>query len=173
MLKLKPVKSDKLAYCGPACLQVVLDYFGIKTTQRDLAKSAGMTIKSGTPNPGMARVMKKYGFGVFIKENTTTFEDLYRYVVHKKIPVIVDWFSAYEHPANGHYSVVVDINKTYISLLDSTIGGIRKIPIKEFRQLWFDFNGDVALDKLPIRTYFRWMMAAEPKKRKRTTINNK
>lgn len=165
MIKVKHISQIGSAYCGPACLQVVLDYFGIKATQAELAKKSDTTLKSGTPNLGLVRTMRGLGFKVVTKENSTTFNDIRRYVVSKKIPVIVDWFSSYEHPANGHYSVVVDINKTHVSLYDPGVKRIRKIPLKEFIQLWFDFDGDIALDKLPVRMYFRWMMAAMPKKK--------
>jgi predicted double-glycine peptidase len=162
MIKIRPVEEEKLAYCGPACLQAVLDHFGVRVSQTKLAKESGTTLKSGTPNSGIIKVIQKYGLRAVVKENSTTFKDIHKYVVGKKAPVIVDWFSAYEHPANGHYSVVVDINKTHISLFDPEIKKIRKVPLKEFVQLWFDFDGDIALDKLPLKMYFRWMTAVLP-----------
>ena len=165
MIEVTHIRQSKPTYCGPACLQVVLDYFGVKTTQSKLAKKSGTTFRSGTPNLGLVRTMRGLGFTVITRENSTTFSDIRKYVAGKKVPVIVDWFSSYEHPANGHYSVVVDINKTHISLYDPGVNKIRKIPLKEFIQLWFDFDGDIALDKLPVRVYFRWMMAAIPQKK--------
>ena len=164
MLRVRAVQQETSAYCGPACIQIALDYFGVKVSQAKLAKISGTTQKSGTPNLGMIKTVEKYGFKTVVKENSTTFGDISRYVVDKKVPVIIDWFSAYEHPANGHYSIVIDINKTHITLFDPGIKKIRKLPLREFIQLWFDFDGDIALDKLPVRMYFRWMMAVIPKK---------
>ncbi len=43
---------------------------------------------------------------------------------------------------DGHYSVVVGINKTHIFLQDPEIGKIRSMKIKDFMRVWFDFTGD-------------------------------
>ena len=43
--------------------------------------------------------------------------------------------------ADGHYSVVVDLDHTYIYLQDPEIGEIRKISRDDFWSVWFDFTG--------------------------------
>ena len=42
-----------------------------------------------------------------------------------------------------HYSVVVDIGRKYIYLMDPEIGKVRKMDLTTFYRVWFDFPGDV------------------------------
>ncbi|MDP3769693.1 MAG: cysteine peptidase family C39 domain-containing protein [bacterium] len=165
MIQLRPV-THKYAYCGPACLQMVLEYFGIRETQKKIGKIAGTTITSGTSHKGMIRALRSFGFFPFAKHTTSTFNDIRKFVKKQNIPVIVNWYSAFEPPANGHYSVVTDIDRKTITLMDPEIRTSRKLTLEEFNQLWFDFDEDLAFKKPPIRTVFRWMLAAIPPKKK-------
>jgi len=54
------------------------------------------------------------------------------------MPVIVDWFSADE----GHYSVVVHIDKRFAYLNDPELARVRKIDVNTFERVWFDFESD-------------------------------
>ena len=66
----------------------------------------------------------------------------------KKVPVIVNWFTRGRNDysdsevADGHYSVVVDLDNTFIYLQDPEIGSIRKIARDDFIRVWFDFKSD-------------------------------
>ncbi len=162
MLKLKPTKH-KYAHCGPACLQMVLHYFGVKATQRRLAKIAGTNETHGTSIRDMAQTLRKHGFRVLIKRNTTTFDDLRRYVNKRHLPVIVNWYSTFIPPATGHYSVVTHINRSTITLMDPEISKHRTMKLKNFNQVWFDFEGDLAFRKPPLKVDFRVMIVAMPK----------
>ena len=165
MIQLRPV-THQYAYCGPACLQMVLEYFGIRETQKKLGKIAGTTRVTGTTHKGMKRALQSYGFGVNIKHTTSTFDDLRMLVVNKKLPVIVNWYSTFNPPASGHYSVVVDIDKKNITLMDPEIRATRMLGLDEFNKLWFDFDEDLEFRNPPLRTVFRWMLAPIPKKKK-------
>ena len=165
MIQLRPV-THQYAYCGPACLQMVLEYFGIRETQARLGKMARTTRVTGTTHKGMKETLQRYGFDVKVKHTTSTFDDLRTLVVKKKLPVIVNWYSVFNPPASGHYSVVVDINKKNITLMDPEIRATRVLTLDEFHKLWFDFDEDLAFRKPPLRTVFRWMLAPIPKKKK-------
>ena len=135
MLKVKPFKQ-KTGFCGPASLKMVLDYFGVKKSEGNLAKLTGCTITKGVEAKNLLKVAKKSGFNGSIKD-FSEIEDIKKYVQKKKIPVIVDWFSKDE----GHYSVVVGIEKKNIYLHDPELGRMRKIDIETFKRVWFDFPG--------------------------------
>lgn len=165
MIQLRPV-THRYAHCGPACLQMVLEYFGIRQTQKKLGKIGGTTKTTGTPHKGMIRALRTYGFDSKVKHTKTTFDDLRTLVIKKKLPVIVNWYSVFNPPASGHYSVVVDINKKNITLMDPEIRGLRTIPLDEFKKLWFDFDEDLDFRNPPLRTTFHWMLAPIPKKKK-------
>lgn len=165
MIRLRPV-THQYAYCGPACLQIVLEYFGIRETQKKLGKIGGTTRVTGTPHHGMIKTLRAYGFDVKAMHTTSTYDDLRNLVVKKKLPVIVNWYSVFNPPASGHYSVVVDIDKKNITLMDPEIRGLRTMPLDEFNKLWFDFDEDLDFRNPPLRTIFRWMLVASPKKKK-------
>ena len=164
MIKLRPV-THQYAYCGPACLQMVLEYFGIRETQKKLGEIAGTTRVSGTPHKGMIQTLRQYGFNAQATHTKATFEDVDMFVNKKNLPVIVNWYSIFNPPASGHYSVVVGINKKTITLMDPEIRTTRVLTLDEFNKLWFDFDEDLEFRDPPLRTVFRWMLVAIPKQK--------
>lgn len=154
MLKIKPFKQ-KIAFCGPASLKMVLEYYGVKKTERELGVRAGCTTARGTPAKGLISAAREFGFRGTIKE-FADLKDIRRYVIQKKIPVIVQWFSVDE----GHYSVVVDIDKENIYLQDPEIGRMRSMRLDAFKRVWFDFPGDFLRAKSDI--VVRRMIVIEP-----------
>lgn len=141
MLKVKPFEQ-KVGFCGPASLKMVLDYFGIKKSEKELARLSGCTRFKGVEAEGLLRAVKKLGLKGFIRD-FSNIRDIKRYVIKKKIPVIVDWFSADE----GHYSVVVGVDSRNIFLQDPEIGCVKRMRIETFRRVWFDFPGEFLKSK--------------------------
>ena len=143
-IKLRLV-SQIPGFCGPASLRMILDYWGITVSQEKIAKLSSASKKSGTSLKGMIEAAKYFGFQVFLKDNGTI-EDL-RYFVGRGIPVIVNWFCK----DDGHYSVVIHLNKRNIVLADpdSAPENIveRRMTIKKFFRVWFDFPGDFIKEK--------------------------
>jgi predicted double-glycine peptidase len=43
---------------------------------------------------------------------------------------------------DGHYSIVVGLDKQYIYLQDPEIGGLRQLARDDFMKVWFDFRGE-------------------------------
>jgi len=153
MIKLKAFLQTP-GLCGPASLKMVFDYYGVSVSERKIAKVAGATREKGTTKEGLIKAAKHFGFKVFLKENST-FYDL-RYFVKKKIPVIVDWFLEDE----GHYSVVVGLNRKNITLMDPTLKRERKISTEKFLRIWFDFPGKFI--KKPNDLILRLMLVVSP-----------
>lgn len=141
MLNVKPFRQSP-AYCGPACLKMVLEYYGIKKNEKELAKLSGATPQEGIDAKGLVKAAKALGFKAFFKD-FSEIKDIRSYVLEKKIPVIVDWFSA----DDGHYSVTVDIDKDNIYLQDPELGAIRKMDLETFKRVWFDFSGNFLKSK--------------------------
>ena len=132
MIKLKPYKQSK-GFCGPASLKMVLEFYGIKKSEQELARKTGSTRNRGTSEARLARTARNFGLKVHVKENANI-GDIRKYIA-KNIPIIVDWFSPEEA---GHYSVVVGIDKKNIYIADPHFGKIRKYEIKWFEERWFD-----------------------------------
>lgn len=135
MLKVKSFLQSA-GYCGPACLKMVLEFYGVKKTEIELAKLSGATHKDGVAPAGLLKAANKLGLKGFTKDNAT-FKDIEKHL-KRNIPVIVGWFSQ----TDGHYSVVVDIDKKFIYLRDPEWSKIHKIDLRTFYRVWFDFMGD-------------------------------
>jgi len=163
MIKLKPFRQTP-GFCGPASLKMVFDYYGVSVSEAEIAKIAGASREKGTSKAGLIKAVKHFGFKAFSKTNSSL-NDL-RYFIKRKIPVIVDWFFEDE----GHYSVVVDIDKKNIVLMDPTLRKLliyvrrRKFSTEKFLRIWFDFPGKFI--KTPKDLVLRLMLVVTPARRK-------
>ena len=70
MLKLKPY-IQTTGYCGPASLKMVLEFYGVKKSEKELAKLSGATHKAGVNPAGLLKAANKLGFKGFIKDYAT------------------------------------------------------------------------------------------------------
>jgi len=157
ILKVKPFQETLHAdMCGPASLKIVLGYYGVDETEKELAKIAGWKKGLGIDDKGIKKTSEKLGFKVVVKNNSS-FKDIQKWL-ERKVPVIVDWFSRgrNDYPesetADGHYSVAVGLDDNFIYLQDPEIGKLRKIKREDFMRVWFDFKGDyLKFNELVIR----------------------
>ncbi len=144
LLKVKPFRETPHK-CGPASLKMVLNYYGVEKSERELANMCGTKKELGTRAEGITRAAKTLGFKVLVKDNSS-FKDIKKWL-DKKVPVIVDWFTRGRNDytdsdvADGHYSVAVGLDKKYIYLQDPELGRIRKLAREDFMTVWFDFKG--------------------------------
>jgi len=138
MLSVKSLRQ-KPNFCGVASLKMVLDYFGNQKTEAELIGLTGATFQKGTSAQGIKKAAQKLGFLALLKDGAD-FKDI-QYWLDRKVPPIVDWFSIYGGYVEGHYSVVIGLDKNYIYLQDPEIAGIRKIKRADFKRVWFDFEG--------------------------------
>jgi len=147
-------------FCGPASLKMVLDYFGVKKSLHDLAKMSHTPPAckvAGASGKNLLAAAKKLGFSGLMK-NWANFNDIRQYVEKRQIPVIISWFSGYE----SHFSVVVKIDEKDIYFLDPEYETLRKMSLKRFEKIWFEFEGGFhgAKPKLIVRR----IIAIYPKK---------
>ena len=147
ILKIKPFQETlNTSMCGPASLKIVLKYYGMEATEKELARLAGASSNLGADDKGLALAAKHFGFKVKIKNNSS-FKDIERWL-DKKVPVIVNWFTRGRKDyfdsaiADGHYSVVSGLDNRFIYLQDPEIGKIRKLKRDDFMKVWFDFRGE-------------------------------
>jgi ABC-type bacteriocin/lantibiotic exporter with double-glycine peptidase domain len=132
-------------YCGPASLKILLSYYGIEKSEKELAILCKTKTDLGTDDKGIKSAAEKLGFKVVMKNNSS-FKDIEGWL-KKGVPVIVDWFTRGRADytdadvADGHYSVVTGIDDKFIYLQDPEIGKIRKLEKEDFMTVWFDFTG--------------------------------
>ncbi|HBE90814.1 MAG: hypothetical protein A3E37_02905 [Candidatus Andersenbacteria bacterium RIFCSPHIGHO2_12_FULL_46_9] len=133
-------------YCGPASLKMVLAYYGVEKTEAEVAKECGRDPDLGTDDKSIKKAAERYGFKVEIQKEAS-FEDIQLWL-DKKVPVIVDWFTrgradyGDSEVPDGHYSVVVGLDKDNIYLQDPEIGKLRTLERSDFMKVWFDFTGE-------------------------------
>lgn len=147
MLKVEPFQETLNAgMCGPASLKIVLDYYGIEKSEKELARLCQHDKNLGVDDEKIKKAAEDLGFKVKIKNNSS-FKDIENWL-DKKVPVIVNWFTrgrqdySESEVADGHYSVVAGIDEKYIYLQDPEIGKIRKLKRDDFMRVWFDFKGE-------------------------------
>lgn len=143
-------------YCGPASLKIILDYYGMRKTENEIAKIMKRDKELGTRAEDFVRVAKKFNLKFIFKDNSN-FSDINKYL-KKGVPPIVNWFTRgrEDYPdsaiADGHYSVVAGLDKNFIYLQDPEIGKIRKIKRDDFLKVWFDYEGRyISAKRLVIR----------------------
>ena len=146
MLRVGPFQERlNCGYCGPASLKILLSYYGIEKSEKELADMAGWDKDLGVDDKGIKRVAELFGFKIIIKNNSS-FKDIENWL-RKGVPVIVNWFTRgridYDNSAvaDGHYSVVMGLDDGFIYLQDPEIGKMRKLTREDFMTVWFDFTG--------------------------------
>ncbi len=147
LLKLKPFQETlNTGYCGPASLKIVLNYYGMGKTEKELASLCGTDKRIGTDDKSIKRAAESLGFKVKIK-NFSSFKDIAKWL-DKEVPVIVNWFTRgrLDYPesavSDGHYSVVAGLDDKFIYLQDPELGKMRKVEKEDFMTVWFDFLGE-------------------------------
>ncbi|MBM3200071.1 hypothetical protein FJZ53_03965 [Candidatus Woesearchaeota archaeon] len=146
MLRVKTFQQTQTGYCGPASLKMVLAYFGVEKSEKQLARLTRCSKKYGSEAEHILSAVKTLGFKGLVKD-FSSFDDIRKFVINKRIPVIVDWFSV----DDGHYSVVVGIDKKSIHFNDPENGKLREMSLKKFKTVWFDFPEDFLRSKKDLR----------------------
>lgn len=132
--------QEKEYYCGPACLEMVFDYYGEDINQTEIADVAGtvgapyystftdelrraahfsnISTSIGDELPDInitGYTLRSLGYAAF-ESNGMTIEDLKHYVDMDKPLILLMWYSEYHR--SGHYRVLTGYNATHFFLHD-------------------------------------------------------
>jgi ABC-type bacteriocin/lantibiotic exporter with double-glycine peptidase domain len=135
-IKLKKIRQSS-GMCGPASLSSLLDFYGVKMSERELVSLCGASKQYGTEPEDLVRVLNNLGFKAVARQNGT-WAELKKLVTHGT-PVLVNWWSDFEKPADGHYSLVYKVTNDTLHMMDPELGGYRRIGKERFMKLWYDF----------------------------------
>jgi ABC-type bacteriocin/lantibiotic exporter with double-glycine peptidase domain len=118
--------------CGPACMRMALKHFGIKKSEKALAKMLKTNKVVGTWHKAFPLVAEKYKLNYVVKRHAHI-DDLKEY--HKKHYFII---ISYTHTPEkfSHFSVVSDIDDHFIYLLDPYKRPRHKYKPHSFEKLW-------------------------------------
>ena len=106
-------------------------------SERQLGDLCRTTTHSGTDPRVLVQVLKDLGFNAIAKDKGTWNE--LKKLVTRGTPVLVNWWSDFGKPADGHYSLVYRVTDSNIFLMDPELGGYRRMGKKRFMDQWYDF----------------------------------
>jgi len=138
-------KEQKKKYtCGPACLEMLCDFYDISHDPEVLEELCRTTETRGTDNKDLVRAVGMLGGNVLAKENATI-NDLID-ALHAGHPVVVNYFNP--RSKVGHFGVIKGIEDDVLFFADPKNGDDYQLSVDEFSGLWH--NND--------RTINGWMM---------------
>ena len=125
-------KQEKSWTCGAACMKMILESFGIKKTEKQLAKSLETNKVIGTWEFELPELAERHKL-TYVVERNGTIKDLRRYL-REGFRIIVCYYLLKEKTA--HYSIIHDINRNYIHFLDPYFGENHKLKLDYFKRTW-------------------------------------
>ncbi len=128
-------KQEKIYYCGPACVQMILEYFGTEKTQTELARKLGTNSRYGTPHKNVVKYFVKNKFHCYVNNHSTIHE--IKHFLEMKLPVIVNYIEPSENEI--HYAIVKGYGKNGIILNDPWNGSNLKMTEEFFISRWLDY----------------------------------
>jgi ABC-type bacteriocin/lantibiotic exporter with double-glycine peptidase domain len=134
-LKVPFYKQKTLYYCGPACLQMIFHFYGVKKKQDVLAREAKTKEKTGTPHKNMVKTILKNKFYCYVNNESTLHE--VRHFIDLGIPVIVNYVEISSNDI--HYAVIVGYKKDFLILNDPWNGKNLRLTDNFFKARWFDY----------------------------------
>ncbi len=134
-MKIKPIKQRDDSACGPTSIQMILNYFKVPYTFKEIAKVSGYKKKGGLYNKDLVNAIEKFGLNVQEKVNST-WADLARLNKPSNV-IVVSWMMK---GYIGHFSVVEKVNKDSIELADPESGKITKMKKIIFLRMWMDYE---------------------------------
>jgi len=124
-------RQQKFNTCGPACMRMALERFGVKKPEQELVKALKTNILQGTLHKNMAKAAWLYDLR-YVSFSNATIKDLKDFQ-QKGYVVIV----SYRPPEDFyHYAVLRGIDDKYIHLYDPWYGPLTKWELKLFLTRW-------------------------------------
>jgi len=157
-MKISPIKQRDDSACGPTTIQMILKYFGIQHSYKEVITVSKYKAEEGLSNKDIVNVFKKFNFNVKEKTNTQ-WSDLVCYNTRNNA-IVVSWML---EGYIGHFSVVEKVSKNFIELADPHSGKIIKMGRIMFMRLWMDYD-DIWYPIKNTDIQLRWMCIVSKKK---------
>lgn len=134
--------------CGPACVRMVLGYYGIEADPPFLIQLLGATEDTGTSTDAFSRIAHVYELEYLSQEHATV--DTIIHFIENDIPVIANYIC--QRDEEGHFIVIYGYDDKQFYFSDPTYGQDETITFEKFLPRW--------------RAHFepgeRWMLAIWP-----------
>lgn len=160
-MNLKARKQKTNHTCGPAALRTIFNYYKVKVSEQELIL-LGDIGEEGTDFQTMRQLAHEYGFSFYAKQYGNL-EDIKKFI-KRGYPVLVCYQSGTNNGNNGHYSVIFDIDDSFIYLADPAnyiegdkkkFSENRKMLIDTFMEHWWEEDDKVIK---------RWFAIISPRK---------
>jgi ABC-type bacteriocin/lantibiotic exporter with double-glycine peptidase domain len=125
-------KQETEYTCGAACTRMALASFGIKKSEKQIAKLLKTNKKIGTWHKNIAELAEKYKFNYFVERNGKI-NDI-RKMQKRGWRIIV----CYNYEGVPHYAIVKKINWHSIYLLNPLSTKKERYLIPRFKKRWKD-----------------------------------
>jgi len=126
-VKIKPYTQETMAYCGPAMVQTLLDFLGVKVKQTEVvaaARAKSRVMQKGVKPEQLVRAVRRLvpGMEGWLKQNATV-DDMDQVINRYGYPVGVNWQGLFYNSVAeekklavvgndpGHYSCVIGIDQ--------------------------------------------------------------
>jgi predicted double-glycine peptidase len=133
MPKLLIYKQKNNWTCGPACMLVVLDYFGTKKDIGSLLIEMRTTKKEGTHHSDIINLLKTCKLQYLVKRNCSI-HDIKKHLCTNLV-IVGYWIPYYKE---SHYSIVKKVNSSRIYFHDTWFGPKHNCTIDYFLRNWWD-----------------------------------
>ncbi len=134
-MKVKVLKQKNGEACGPTCIRMITNYFGLQCSDKKIAFVSKYRQRGGLSNVEFVATLEKLGFTIKTKKQAN-WNDLKKYNTKNNLIVLSWMLKGYI----GHFSILDHVTKTHIFLADPEAGKIVKLPKLVFLRLWFDYD---------------------------------
>jgi len=134
MIKISYYKQEFFYSCFPACLRMILEFYNIRKSEKELRILCKTTPLFGTIWEIVEDEIKNLGFEFIWKKNMEL-NDLEN-LIKSGVPVIVSLDIEVKEVHRGHVAVVVDIIEDSVVINDPEKGECLNISKEHFLELW-------------------------------------
>jgi ABC-type bacteriocin/lantibiotic exporter with double-glycine peptidase domain len=151
---LRRIRQISENHCGPAVIQMLLEYIGVNATQKEITRAAGATrtiAMHGTRVDQLAKAVHELAPGAKLwYREKSRLEHLEHVLNENKFPVGVEWQGLFgdedeDDDDYGHYSIISHIDKAKDELIivdpyKDFVDQNRIVKISVFLKRWWDYN---------------------------------
>lgn len=136
MIKVPYRKQEFWFSCLPACIRMLLEFYGIAMDEKVLRKSFKTTTEGGTSWPDVVNGLREMGIELAYLKNQDL--DKLKDLIDQNIPAVVsvDTRKLGDFAHRQHTVVVIGINDDYVTVHDPEKGPDTQLKISQFIDAW-------------------------------------
>ncbi len=157
MPKVLPLRPPHARCCGPLCIKMAADYFGLPYSLSYIDRLTRSRERGGLTNDELLRTIRQLGLSVSSRRRAS-WQDLRKLNTRNRLIILAWMLEGYR----GHFSVLDRTTAEHIYIADPEVGGIRRLPKQTFLRLWFDYD-NIIYPRTLSDISLRWMAIVSEK----------